>query len=161
MPLPVGGAQSQLVEGQDFTSSFKDTLTGLGGDVKSSNRQLRDVEQPQVVGDGSNDDGDLVLSSVLLHVSDKRGEGQWGTMDAGHKKSLQNDAVEFGIGTTGQETVKLDKQTQIDILGLWLGPVDLAILVVPDVDTHDSIEGKDNSKSLSIARFKSSKVVTT
>ena len=32
-----GGAQSQLVEGQDFTSSFKDTLTGLGGDVKSSN----------------------------------------------------------------------------------------------------------------------------
>ena len=52
--LAGGGAQSQLVEGQDFTSSFKDTLTGLGGDVKSSNRQLRDVEQPQVVGDGSN-----------------------------------------------------------------------------------------------------------
>ena len=37
-------------------------------------------------------------------------------MDAGHKKSLQNDAVEFGIGTTGQETVKLDKQAQIDTI---------------------------------------------
>ena len=29
----------------------------------------------------------------------------------------------------------LDKQAQIDVLGLGLGPVDLAILVVPDVDT--------------------------
>ena len=29
----------------------------------------------------------------------------------------------------------LDKQAQVDILGLGLGPVDLAILLVVDVDT--------------------------
>jgi hypothetical protein len=32
----------------------------------------------------------------------------------------------------------LDKQAQVDILGLRLGPVDLAILLVADVDTLEN-----------------------
>ena len=44
----------------------------------------------------------------------------------------------------------LDKQAQVDILGLGLGPVDLAILLVADVDTLE-----ENTTGMLVKRTRS------
>ena len=70
--------------------------------------ELGDVEEPEVVGDGADDDGDLSLTTVLLHVTDESGQRHGGSVDPGHEEALQDDAVELGIGTAGQEPVELE-----------------------------------------------------
>ena len=53
-----------------------------------------------------------------------------------HKKPPQDDLVELSISAPGEEPVELDQEPQVDVLGLGLGPADLPVLVVPDVDSH-------------------------
>jgi hypothetical protein len=36
-------------------------------------------------------------------------------VDAGHEETLQDDVVELGIGTTGQETVELKQNKKITL----------------------------------------------
>ena len=44
--------------------------------------------------------------------------------------------VELGISSAGQEAVKLDQQTQVDILALGLRPAGLSHVLVTDIDSH-------------------------
>ena len=53
-----------------------------------------------------------------------------------HKKPPQDDLVELGVGPPGEEPVELDQEPEVDVLGLGLGPADLPVLVVTDVDSH-------------------------
>ena len=53
----------------------------------------------------------------------------------------------------------LDKQAQVDVLGLGLGPVDLAILLVADVDTlEEDTTGMLIKPSLHEARYSTIKI---
>ena len=88
------------------------SFPGLCSDFKTYG-QLGDVEEPEVVGDGTDDDGDLALATFLLRLTDEGGERQWWPVDAGHEETLQDDVVELGIGTTGQETVELEQNDKI------------------------------------------------
>jgi len=70
--------------------------------------ELGDTEEPEVVGDGADDDGDLPVATVLLHVTSESGQRHRGSVDPRHEEALQDDAVELGIGTAGQEPVELE-----------------------------------------------------
>jgi hypothetical protein len=98
-----GGTESQLIQGQDFTTGLQDTGLGGLGEVESSNGDLGEVQKTGVVGDGTNNDNSL----VTLEIADNTRDGDGGTVDAGHKETLQHNLVEVGIGTTSQEAVKL------------------------------------------------------
>ena len=65
------------------------------------------VEDPVVVGDGADDNDDLALPARLLHLPGDLGNGHGWPVDLGHEEPLEDDAVELGIGTAGQETVQL------------------------------------------------------
>ena len=66
--LARGRGQSQLVEGQDFTPVGHDSLSGLLGDVKGDNGQvLGDLEDPGVLCDGADHNGDLTFASGFAH----------------------------------------------------------------------------------------------
>ncbi len=71
-------------------------------------RQLGDIEEPEVVGDGTDDDGNLSLASLLLHVTNKSGQRQRGSVDPRHEETLQHDAVELGVSAASQEPVELE-----------------------------------------------------
>jgi len=45
----------------------------------------------------------------------------------GHKKSFQQDLVEFGVGSSGEESVKLDEHVQVEIVALGGFPVNLSV----------------------------------
>merc|ERR1719251_740713 len=66
-------SQGKLIKSDDLTSSFQDPLTGLLGDLKSTKGHLRDVEDSEIVGDGSNNNSDLVSVSIL-QVAGKTGD---------------------------------------------------------------------------------------
>ena len=93
---------------------------------------------PDVVGDSTNTDSDLVSVASLLHVAGQSGDGERRPVDLGHEESPQDDLVELGLGPPGQEPVQLHQQSQVDVLALGLGPADFAVLVVADINTHDS-----------------------
>ena len=93
---------------------------------------------PDVVGDGANTDSDLLSVARSLHVAGQPGDGERRTVDLTHEESLEDDLVELCIRPPSQEPVQLNEQPQVDVLALGLGPADFAVLVVADINTHDS-----------------------
>ena len=90
------GTQSKLVQGQDLTTGLLDAGTSGGGEAQSSHRQLRDVQEAVVVGDGTDHNHGLALVS-LTHVGDNAGKRNRGTVDARHEKATEDSLVEVGL----------------------------------------------------------------
>ena len=95
--------ESQLIQGQAFTTSLQDTSLGSLGEVKSSNRDLGNFEETAVISNSTNNNN----SVVALGATNNARETDRGTVDTRHKETLQDDLVELGISATGKETVKL------------------------------------------------------
>ena len=62
---------------------------------------------------------------MVLHVAHGTCKAHGWAVDAGHEEALKHDLVELGVGTTGEEAVKLDEKLHVHILGGRL----LAVLV--------------------------------
>ena len=65
------------------------------------------VEDAVVVGDGADDNDDFALPAGLFHLPGDLGDGDGRPVDLGHEEAAEDDAVELGICTAGQETVQL------------------------------------------------------
>jgi len=61
--------EGQLVKGQQFPPGLQDAPPRAVRHFQSTHPQLGDLKDALVVGDRSNDDGDLVLTSGELHVA--------------------------------------------------------------------------------------------
>jgi hypothetical protein len=96
--------EGQLIQSQNFTTSLQDTSLGSLGEMKSSNRELGEVQKTRIISDGTNNNNSVVTLGVL----DNTRNGDRGTVDTRHKKTLQDNLVEVGIGTTSEETIQLD-----------------------------------------------------
>jgi len=118
------------------TSSFQDPLASLLSDPQGADGHLGDFEDPGVIGDGSNTDNSLVSIPWLLHVANKTGNGERGPVDLAHEKPPQDNPVELGISSPGEEPVQFDKQPQVDVLALGLSAANLTVLVVANINTH-------------------------
>jgi len=138
-------SESQLIKSDNFTSSFQDSLTGLLSDSEGTDGHLGDVEDSDVIGDGSNNDSNLVSISSLLHVTSQAGDGVRRAVDLAHEQPSENDLVELGLGPSGQEPVQLDQQPQVDVLALGLSPANLTIILVLNVNTHDVFSCRSES----------------
>ena len=93
-------------------------------------RHFGDFEEPEVVGDGTNNDSNFVFTSLLLHITCQSSQRHWWSVNLAHEETLHDDLVELAIGTTGQETVQLDEEPQVDIIGLGGSPVDFTVLLM-------------------------------
>merc|ERR1719245_206565 len=147
--LACGSSQSQLIKSDNFSSSFQDSLASLLGDSEGTDGHLWDLEDSDVIGDGSNNDSDLVSISGLLHVADQTGDGERRTVDLAHEEPLQDDLVELGLGSSGQEPVELHQQSQVDVLALGLSPANLTVILVLNVNTHDVFSCRSESSNIS------------
>lgn len=117
--LSGGGKLSQLVEGVGVTSSSNNSLSGSSGELKSSNfKSLGNVQEPDIVGDGANngDDSGVKLglsfgngSAILAQMSGDSGDGDGISVQPGLVESLVDNLVELGLGSSGEEGVKLGK----------------------------------------------------
>ena len=98
-------------------------------------RHFWDFEEPEVIGDGANNDSNFVFTSLLLHITYQPSQRHWWPVALAHEKTLHDDLVELGIGTTGQETVQLDEEPQVDIIGLRGSPVDFTVFLMRNIHT--------------------------
>jgi hypothetical protein len=110
-----GGAESELIEGQDLTTSLKDAGAGGLGEPQSAHSQLGELEKTGIIGDGSDNDDDLVL--LALGETGQLDEGQRGLVGPAHTEALQHHAVEVGAGPAREEPVELRREMN---LGPWM-----------------------------------------
>ena len=93
--------ERKLVEGEDLTTSLEDALLGGGGDTEGGDRQLGDLKQTDVVGDGANGDNDLgVTVGRIRSLLDNAGKGNGGAVGLG-----EEETVEDGLRPNGDKFV--------------------------------------------------------
>jgi len=99
-------SKSQLIQSQSLSSSRDDAGTSRSGEAKSGNAELGDGQETVVIGDSANNDNGLVVG-LLGGVRNDSGDGDRGSVDAGHEKATENGLVEGGVGSAGQEAIQL------------------------------------------------------
>merc|ERR1711948_149437 len=123
---------SELVQRDDFSTGFQNSLSGGFSDSKSGEFDFWHLVASGVVGDGS----DANDGFAFLGVSRKSRERQRWSVLSGHKKSFEHDLVEFGVGSSGQESVELNEHVQVEIIALGGFSDGLSVLFVADVNSH-------------------------
>jgi len=92
-----GGLEGELVEGEGLAAGSDDSGTGGGGEAEGRDVDLGNLGETVVVGHGTdNDDGALL---IILDVGGDAGDGNGGSVDAGHEESAENNLVEVGVGS--------------------------------------------------------------
>ncbi|RUP48714.1 hypothetical protein BC936DRAFT_144124 [Jimgerdemannia flammicorona] len=106
--------EGKLVKGDDLAAGLKDAgLSGLGH-TESRKGDFGNLAQAVIVGDGADNDCDLVRTGVLDVTGDPR-DGDRGTVDAGHEKALEDHLVEGRVSTAGEEPIELwDKDSELN-----------------------------------------------
>src|SRR3954447_9174336 len=73
--------ESQLIEGQDFSTSGDDARTGSSSEAEGRNAELGDGQETVVIGDGANNNDGLVVR-LLRGVRNDSGDRDRGSVDA-------------------------------------------------------------------------------
>ena len=90
-----------------------DSRSGSIGKLKSANFEpLRHIKKPSVIGDGANngDNSVLVFDFIFGENSGDSGNGDRVSIESGLVQSFVDGLVEFGLGSSGEEGVELNKQ---------------------------------------------------
>jgi len=88
--------------------------------------------QSDVVGDGSDNNRGL----TFFGVGRKSRKRQRLSVSSRHEQSSENDLVEFGVGSSGQESVEFDQHVQVEVVGFGGFSDSLSVFFVFDIDTH-------------------------
>lgn len=138
--LASGGTASELVKGEDLTTSLEDTGSGGLGDLEGSNGDLGDLVETSIVSDGTSNNDDLVSSTLTSKSSGNARDRNRRSVDLGKEKRSKDDLVEVGVGTTSKESVELDQQLQVDVVGLGSRAVAASnVLLSSAIDTHGEL----------------------
>lgn len=97
------GAHGQLIDGQGLTAGSDNAGTGGVGVAQGGNRQLGELQETVVVGDGADQDDGLALVSlagVLVGSGgNDLGERHGGAVDLAHHQAAEDSGVELAVGT--------------------------------------------------------------
>lgn len=90
-----GRAERKLVEGEDLTTSLQDALLGGGGEAESSDRELGDFEQANIIRNGADRDDNLGIPvRGALGLLDDAREGDGRAVDLGEEKTVEDRLYE-------------------------------------------------------------------
>ena len=87
------GTESQLIEGQDFSTSGDNARASGSSEAEGRNADLGDGQETVVISDGT-DNYDGLVVRLLRGVRNDSGDRDWRSVDAGHKKAAEDDLVE-------------------------------------------------------------------
>jgi len=126
-------SESELVEGEALSTGSFNTLTSGSGESECSDAQLLlEVDESDIVGDGSNENNG-VLGGVGLAVRDLSADSadtDGSAVGSGHIQSLEDDLVELAVRSSGEESVEFHEESQVRVLRFWCGPVALLDMMV-------------------------------
>ena len=101
-----GRTDGELVQGDGLTTSLEDALLGGLGEAESSNGQLGDLDETDVIGDSADNNNGLGIAvggarGLLQDAGQRNGRA----VDLGEEKAVENGFVECGIRAPGKETI--------------------------------------------------------
>lgn len=99
--------QSQLIQSDDFTTGLFDLFTSSLCESQSCNGQFGDFQHSHIVRDSSYDDNRFP-GTVLADMAGDEADADGRTVDTRLKETFEDHFVEFGVGTTSQESVEFD-----------------------------------------------------
>lgn len=94
-----------MIQSQSLTTGGKNAGTGRSGKSESGNADLWDGKEAVVIGDSANDDNGSLL--LLVGLGCDSGDRNGRSVDAGHKKSAEDNLVEGSFSSASQEAVEL------------------------------------------------------
>ena len=101
-------AESELIEGDAFTTSLENTSTGSFSEVESTNLEGGDFDHADIVSNSTNNNSDLVF--LTLHVSSESIQTHRRAVDSAHVETSKNNSGELSTSTSSNEAVKLRNQ---------------------------------------------------
>jgi hypothetical protein len=128
------GSECQLIQCQAFSSSSNDASTRSSSKAESCNAELWDSQEAVVISDSTNNNDGLVVR-LLGDVGLNSGNRDRRSVDTGHEKSAENDLVEGGFGSAGEESIQLHQQPKVDIVALRRLAVRVADVMSVEIDT--------------------------
>lgn len=133
-----GGLKGELIEGEALSTSGENSFSGLGAESKCADIELGDFEESFVVGDGGNRNNDSGVSVLnVFKVFHDSGDGNGPSVSAGTVQSLENDFVELGISSSGEESVQSDEKSEVGVSGLGRSDLSVANSTAGlKIDTH-------------------------
>jgi hypothetical protein len=129
-----GSLNSQLIQSHNLTTSLNDAGASRFGEAKSADADLGDVQQTNVVSDGTNNNSDGLLVLALQELGNA-GQGKRRAVHLAHHQSLEDDFVELGVGSAGQEGIKLNQKLKVRIVRLSDFTVSVLSVFAIKVDT--------------------------
>ena len=90
---------------------------------------------PDIISDCTNDNANL-LSLRSFHSTNNSRQRDWWFVDLAHKQPLQHNLIELRISPPCEESVQLDKNTEVRVLRHGRFSVLLFVFVVFYVNTH-------------------------
>ena len=100
-----GGEENKLVKSEALATCFHDSGSGGLGEPECGHGQLGDVEETDIVSDGSNDDSDSVL--LLAEVLHESGDRDRGSVHSRGHESSHDGLSEDGVGSSREESEQL------------------------------------------------------
>lgn len=111
------GTAGELVEGDGLTTSLHNAGTGTLGEAEGGNGDLlRGGLETVVVGDSANDNNGLAGGTRALESTVDAGNRDRRAVGLREEELSEDHLVEFGVGATSKEAVKLHEQAQVRVL---------------------------------------------
>jgi len=99
-----------------MTPCCKNASASSLGEAQRADGDRRNLKHANVVCDGTNNNCNPVL--LALEKLSNAGNGHRRAIILAHVQALEYNLVELGVSTTRQETVELNQEIQVHILGL-------------------------------------------
>lgn len=103
-------AESELIKSDALSSGLLDASTSGTGESEGGNRELGDLDETSIVGDGTDSDDGVLVSVSLVGLGDltsDAGDRKRGSVDLGLVQPAEDDLVEPRFSATSQESVEL------------------------------------------------------
>lgn len=151
-------AERKLVKSEALSSGLLDTGTGSAGEAEGGDRELGNLDETKVVGDGTDGDNGVLVGVGLVRLGDLTGNARdrkRGSVDLRLVQPPQDDLVEPRLSLASQESVELyerervngrtaeykasgtylDKKHEVGVLRLRGGTLTLLDVVLLNIDT--------------------------
>lgn len=105
-----GAEGGQLIEGQGLATVLHDASASSLREAKSGNLDvLREGEETLVIGNATNNNGDLLAQILALGVADDLSNRDGSAVNAAHAEAVKDDLVELAASAAGKEAVELQR----------------------------------------------------
>lgn len=88
------------------------------------------------IGYSPHDHSCFAFLARKLRLLDHPGKGPQWPVGVVHEQSIQDNLIEGGVGSSGQEPVQFDQQPRVNVLVLGLLVWNLSVLVVGNVNSQ-------------------------